>query len=565
VNLQTFHDNFELLAEAPNGVPELRELILQLAIQGKLLNQNPEESSTDLLQGIRYCRKQQNLKPLPRISPNELPFALPTNWTWLRIGEAMNLINGKAFKPTDWSQQGLPIVRIQNLNNPAAPFNYCDSDVDEKFLIKDDEFLISWSGTPGTSFGAFIWNRGKAVLNQHIFRGDLIGKGYQKEFLKYAINGRLDEMIAKAHGGVGLRHITKGKLEMMCIPLPPLEEQKRIVAKVDQMMKLCDELEERQQKKREARVRFNESALEHLLIASTPKDFNKHWRRICDSFELLYDTPETIGKLRQAILQLAVQGKLVKQDSNDEPSVLLHKRIEAEKEPMLKVGKVAIGDELSPVEPEQAPFDLPEGWSWARFPKLGEFSRGKSKHRPRNDPSLFEGGKYKLVQTGDVARANGVITTYTSLYNDVGLAQSRMWPKGTLCITIAANIADSSLLGFDACFPDSVVGFIPSKEIGDAKYFEFFIRTVKENLMNFAPSTAQKNINLGILEKVLIPLPPKEEMKRIVAKVDQLMKLCDELEAKLKQAQALSSDITTSMVNHLFSSTDKDISAALSV
>lgn len=142
-----------------------------------------------------------------------------------------------------------------------------------------------------------------------------------------------------------------------------------------------------------------------------------------------------------------------------------------------------------------------------------------------------------MVQTGDVARANGVVETYTALYNDKGLSQSRLWPKDTMCITIAANIADSSILGFDACFPDSVVGLIPSAEIGDARYFEYFMRTAKEHLMDFAPSTAQKNINLGILETVLIPLPPAEEIKRIVFKIDELIALCDTLKARLNDAQ----------------------------
>ena len=122
------------------------------------------------------------------------------------------------------------------------------------------------------------------------------------------------------------------------------------------------------------------------------------------------------------------------------------------------------------------------------------------------------------------------------MYNDMGLAQSRLWPKGTLCITIAANIADTGTLGFDACFPDSVVGFIPDVELGDARYFELFLQTAKNHIEDFAPATAQKNINLEILSAVAIPLPPTSEMARIVAKVDALMALCDTLEARLRAA-----------------------------
>jgi len=142
-----------------------------------------------------------------------------------------------------------------------------------------------------------------------------------------------------------------------------------------------------------------------------------------------------------------------------------------------------------------------------------------------------------MIQTGDVARSRGLIETYTSKYNDFGLSQSLKWPKGTLCITIAANIADSGILSFDACFPDSVVGFVPASMFENSRYFEYFLRTAKANLLEFAPATAQKNINLEILTQVLIPLPPLAEQRRIVAKVDELMALCDRLEASLSTGE----------------------------
>jgi type I restriction enzyme, S subunit len=180
----------------------------------------------------------------------------------------LRLVNGRAFKPTDWHREGVPIVRIQNLNNADAPFNYCDpSSLEERHTIENGSFLISWSGTPGTSFGAFIWTRGKAALNQHIFKCLQIGDAFDSQFLRLAINGRLDEMIAKAHGGVGLQHITKGKLENLVLPLPPLAEQQRTVAKVDELMALCDRLEAVQEKTRVLRKKVLESLLHQIVNA----------------------------------------------------------------------------------------------------------------------------------------------------------------------------------------------------------------------------------------------------------------------------------------------------------
>ena len=149
------------------------------------------------------------------------------------IGELCKLINGRAFKPSEWTTTGLPIIRIQNLNDTTKEFNYFDGEYSERHEVNDGELLFSWSGTPGTSFGAFFWNRGKAVLNQHIFRVLVEPDRVDKDYFRYAMNSRLDRIINQAHGGVGLKHITKGKLEAVTVPLPPLSEQKRIAGILD--------------------------------------------------------------------------------------------------------------------------------------------------------------------------------------------------------------------------------------------------------------------------------------------------------------------------------------------
>jgi type I restriction enzyme S subunit len=149
------------------------------------------------------------------------------------FGSLCDLRNGRAFKPEEWSEQGTPIVRIQNLNDESKPFNYCDFEVEEKFWVNTGDLLFSWSGTPGTSFGAFFWNRGRGFLNQHIFRVDVNETLVDKAYLRYALNSLLDKIIGQSHGGVGLKHITKAKLESVQIPLPPLPEQRRIAAILD--------------------------------------------------------------------------------------------------------------------------------------------------------------------------------------------------------------------------------------------------------------------------------------------------------------------------------------------
>ena len=154
-----------------------------------------------------------------------------------RLGDICTLVNGYAFKPTDWKTEGLPIIRIQNLNDTTAPFNYFEGEIDNKYVVNDGDLLFSWSGTPGTSFGAFFWRRGKGVLNQHIFNVYPV-EGVTKEYLRYALNGNIGRIIDKAHGGVGLQHITKKELVEIDIPILSEDQQKQIVTVLDSVDKL---------------------------------------------------------------------------------------------------------------------------------------------------------------------------------------------------------------------------------------------------------------------------------------------------------------------------------------
>lgn len=155
------------------------------------------------------------------------------------------------------------------------------------------------------------------------------------------------------------------------------------------------------------------------------------------------------------------------------------------------------------------PVTNPRGWDTRPLGKLGELDRGRSRHRPRNDPSLL-GGPYPFIQTGDVANSKGIIRSYSATYSELGLQQSRLWPHGTLCITIAANIAGTGILAFDACFPDSVVGFRPFEDTA-SEYVQVLLALLQPVLERLAPQQAQKNINLEILRKLLVPAPPRPQ------------------------------------------------------
>jgi len=177
-------------------------------------------------------------------------------WRPYKLGELAEYINGKAFKPADWASSGLPIIRIQNLTDPAKPFHYCASQVEPRYLVNDGDHLISWSAT----LGSFIWNRGAAVLNQHIFKALADGELVDPEFLHFLMLDTLGEMAKRAHG-IAMKHITKGKFEAIEVQIPPLPEQRRIVARIKECLERADEMSEL----RVATLREAEAVLPSLL------------------------------------------------------------------------------------------------------------------------------------------------------------------------------------------------------------------------------------------------------------------------------------------------------------
>lgn len=520
--------HFDLIAEAPDAIPRLRRFILDLAVRGKLVEQDSEDGS--VVEQLKiYERKREEIDFIPLFSEDDtLAFKIPSTWEWAYLGRIAFVEMGQS-PPSEYynqSGEGMPFYQGKadfGLRNPTPRF-WCRQPTK---IAKRNDILISIRAPVGptnvVSEDSCI-GRGLAAIRPYPV--------INLELLLYWLKG-FEKQIATMGFGTTFIAINKKQLLSFPLPIPPLAEQHRIVAKVDELMALCDELAAAKTKRERRRDRLVAATLhginngEACPEPGAHSSFNESARFYFNHFPRLTTRPEHIQQLRQTILNLAVRGKLVPQDPNDEPVSRLITDVQNKMEHL-------IIDLLPSVDETSAPFTLPPGWAWERFSSLGIFGRGRSKHRPRNDPSLFEGGTHRFIQTGDVARSNGVIASFTSRYNEAGLEQSKKWPKGTLCITIAANIADSGILEFDACFPDSVVGFIPASPFPNARYFEYFIRTVKSRLLDFAPATAQKNINLGILNELLIPLPPLAELKRIVEKVDKLMSICDELVAGLE-------------------------------
>lgn len=567
MNLQTFYDNFEMLAEAPNGVQKLRELILQLAVQGKLVPQDPsDEPATILLEKIARARGKL-LKQDIWVSESAKPFEIPPNWTWALLGDTLlKLTDGTHNSPPNTERGDYKYISAKNIKPDGIQLSnvtYIDAEMHKEIYSRcNPEYGDILYIKDGATTGIVTINQLKEEFSMlsSVALLKLPGEIYNR-YLLYCL--RSPFFYSSMRGdmtGVAITRVTLAKLNKALIPVAPLKEQKRIVAKVDQLMKLCDELEERQQMKREARLHLNQSALEHLLSASTPEEFNTHWQRICDNFDLLYDTPETIGKLRQSILQLAVQGKLVPQDPNDEPASQLLEKVLKER------GKLPSKSNLlfSPNNNINQT-NLPKGWVQIAMGDIVDTRLGKMLDKQKNKGEFFhylrntnvQWLRFDLTDVKKMRFESNELEEYEVRVGDLLICEGGEPGRCAVWDGQIERVFFQKALHRVRPLAHISPWFILYRILADAKsgYLE----------KHFTGATI-KHLTGQELARYSFPLPPLKEQKRIVAKLDQLMKLCDELEAKLKQSQTLSSDLMRAMINHLFSSATEveNISAALS-
>lgn len=532
------------------GIKKLRELILELAVRGKLVPQDPDdEPASELLKRIAAEKaelvkqgKIKKQKPLPEISEEEKPFELPEGWEWVTLATVGEIVGGgtpKSDNPQFWAKNGIKWITPADLYGLKGKYITSGArDISPAGLSNSSARLMPKGSVLFSSrapIGYVAIADAELSTNQG-FKSCVPYIKESAEYIYYFLLASAKKIDAEA-SGTTFKEVSGAIVSKILLPLPPLSEQLKIVSRANELMSLCDQLEQQSLTSLDAHQQLVETLLGTLTDSQNAEELAENWTRISEHFDTLFTTEASVDALKQTILQLAVMGKLVPQDPNDEPASELLKRIAQEKAQLVKEGKIKKQKSLPPISDEEKPFELPEGWEWSYLSDIGILARGRSKHRPRNDPTLYADGTIPLVQTGDVARSNGCINTYSALYNQLGLSQSKLWNKGTLCITIAANIADSGILNFDACFPDSVVGFTPYENEIPVLYFHYFMMTIKSTLEKFAPSTAQKNINIDILSQLFFPCPPLEEFHRIVDKVQNLLSVCDVLRAYIQSAQ----------------------------
>lgn len=580
MNTQIFLDHFERLTDAPNAVARLRELVLQLAVQGKLVAQDEsDEPAVRLLEHIEAERKRlvrekkiKEAKPLPPVSDDEAPYALPYGWLWTRLG-SIGLINPRNDFDDDKQASFVPMSLVpQAYSDPLRTETRAWSEIKKGFTHFAEGDVVLAKITPCFQNGKAAVMRGlengigAGTTELLVFRpvGETILPEYVLLYLKspnYKLAGE-----PRMTGTAGQKRLSNDFFAEHPFPLPPLEEQKRIVAKVDELMRLCDELERAQVTQREARQRLNRAALDQLLAARDTGEFQARWQMVSHHFPTLTATPNQIGELRQTVLQLAVQGKLTRQDPQDEPAPALLRRIRAERERLVKEKRLKRADPLPPVNPDETPFALPSGWTWVRLGELAEtITKGSS---PK-----WQGINYTDASIGVLFITSENVRNYILNVSEPKYVESKfneIEPRSILKHNdILMNIVGASI-GRTALYDLNEVANInqavclirlvkPEVLISLDYMLHFFNSNTSINLMfDKQVDNARANLSMSNIAKFPIPFPPLEEQRRIVAAVNRLTALCDELEAGVHHAEEDGERLLRAAVRSLLAPTSEN-------
>jgi type I restriction enzyme, S subunit len=363
---------------------------------------------------------------------------------------------------------------------------------------------------------------GEAYINQHIALArpsHRVDPVYVAQILTAPFSlGHLQRAQRGIKNSLGLNDIRE-----LLIPIPPLAEQKRIVAKVGQLMTLCDELEVRQRKKKEAGIRLTRAALDALASANGPEEFAKAWQRVSDNFEVLLATPESIGKVRKTILELAIRGRLVRQDPAEGPASEVLQLVSERRLKLQPEKKVGHFEPVPPVPAQSTPYVLPSSWLWTRLDNVSICRDGQRIPLSKQERQQRQGSY-------DYYGASGVIDSIDDFIFEEPLLL--VGEDGANLINRSTPIA---FIAMGRYWVNNHAHILDGANLDSLRYLAVFINAI--DLVPYVTGTAQPKMNQAKMNSIPVAVPPLAEQKRIVAKVDQLMALCDALESKLRDAE----------------------------
>lgn len=488
---------------------DLKKSILQYAMQGKLVMQDPtDEPASELLKRIKAEKEQlikdgkiKKEKPLPPITQDEIPYDLPQGWQWVRLGNISLVNGGYAFKSSEYKNTGIRVVRISDfnelgfVNNNIVRYDY-NSKLEDYLLEEKNIILCMTGGTVGKSL--FIKKLAEPmVTNQRV--GTIKILSVIEDYINYSILSPLTQQVITESKNSTNDNISIETIKNFLIPLPPLAEQKRIVEKLEEILPLVAEYGKNE--------------------------------------EILSEMNQKLPKqIRQSILQYAVQGKLVEQNPQDEPASELLKRIKAEKEQLIKEGKIKKEKPLPPITLDEIPYDLPQGWQWVRFQNIVQ--KIGSGSTPKGGKQIYTKNGIKFIRSQNVYNDGLKLDDIAFISEDINkkMQNTIVKPKDILLNITGGSIGRSCLIddNFDIANVNQHVSIVRPVNEALRHFMHLYIISpiFFSIIMEQQNGISREGFSKTMHEKCLFPLPPLAEQKRIVAKVEELLNLVNKLEVK---------------------------------
>ncbi|EFA4037015.1 restriction endonuclease subunit S [Escherichia coli] len=534
------------------GIKKLRELILELAVRGKLVPQDPnDEPASELLRGMKKQqedlikeRKIKKPKKLPSIDGTLESISVPQGWELCYLNDI-----------GDWGAGATPNRTNSGYYGGDIPW-FKSGELSEDYITDSEEHITALAlkecslrdNQPGdvliAMYGATIGKT--SILNSRSTTNQAVCActpfdGLSNQYLLIFLKASKKVFTAMGAGGAQ-PNISKEKIVATLFALPPLNEQLRIVKKVEQLMSLCDQLEQQSLTSLDAHQQLVETLLETLTDSQNAEELAENWARISEHFDTLFTTEASVDALKQTILQLAVMGKLVPQDPNDEPASELLKRIAQEKAQLVKEGKIKKQKPLPPISDEEKPFELPEGWEWCLFEDIIDIQSGITKGRNLSNRTLV---KVPYLRVANVQRGYLDLTEIKQIEIPIEEKEKYQVVKGDLLITEGGDwdtVGRTTVWCHDWYIANQNHVF-KGRNIGqdvDPYWLETYMNSPfsRQYFANASKQTTNlASINKTQLRGCPVAIPPSSEAKKIMSKLHIFYKLCEELKNHIQSAQ----------------------------
>lgn len=554
------------------GVKKLRELILELAVRGKLVPQDPnDEPASVLLERIAAEKAQlvkekkiKRSKKLPLITDKELKFALPFGWQASRLGEFASIIRGITFPASaKHHEPDLNLIACLRTANVQTQLDWSDLLYIDRSYVKREEQMLA-VGDIVMSMANSRELVGKVSYTYFLPNNiDVSFGGFLSVIRPYQLDSAFlmmvlrspnvrEELIGSSSQTTNIANISLEKLNPLVVSVPPLKEQHRIVAKVDELMALCDQLEQQTEASIEAHQLLVSTLLNTLTNSADADGLMENWARISDHFDILFTTEESIDQLKQTILQLAVMGKLVPQDPNDEPASVLLERIAEEKAQLIKEKKIKKQKALPPITDDEKPFDLPNGWGFAHMQDLCELITDGTHQTPKYTDT---GRPFISAQCVKPFRFMPENCRYVSEEHYQAYIKNRNPEfRDILLSRVGAGIGEAAMIDTNLEFAIYVsTGLLkPHKSSVMSEYLVLWLNSPLgrgfSERNTLGKGVSQGNLNLSLIRAFVVSLPPLQEQRKIVIQVEKLSNLCNLLKERLQATQLTQLNLTDAIV-----------------